>query len=161
MQIKSFLTAFLVFIFSSNASAVMKTRKGDWIGSGGAGISISPTLILLSPEVEYVYDTNIHFGILTQIGFGSDGVLFTGTGTGRLMLSPYGKIQPTIQGGMGLAMASTLFNQTFGVHLMVGFGADYEIDKSTSIGTMIRMNFAPPLKSFFISWPLIIGRFLL
>lgn len=148
-------------VFSSLSLAVMNTRKGDWIGSGGAGISLSPTLVMISPQVEYVYEPGTMFGVLSQLGFGSEGLLFTGTGTARLLFAPHGKIQPALEGGLGFAVASTLFDQSFGVHILLGLGADYEIDKTTAVGTMIRLNFAPPLKSFFISWPLLIGRFIL
>jgi hypothetical protein len=38
-------------------------------------------------------------------------------------------------------------------------GVDYQIEHGIAIGTMIRANFAPPLQTFFLSWPIVVGRF--
>lgn len=139
----------------------MNPNKGDWIGSGGVGVSLSPTLMMISPQLEYVYNPEVSFGMLSQLGFGAKGTLFTLSGTARLQFARRGKMYPCAEGGLGLTLANELFDQAFGVHMFAAFGIDYVIDQSTSVGTMLRFNFAPPLKSMFVTWPLLIGRFLL
>lgn len=155
---KSFLI--LLALFGTPLWAINPT-KGDWIGSGGAGVSLSPTLMMISPQLEFVYSPDVSVGLLSQLGFGATGTLFTLSGTGRLTFARKGKMYPNVEGGIGLALANELFDHSLGVHLHMGFGLDYMIDQSTAIGTMLRFNFAPPLKSMFITWPLLIGRFLL
>lgn len=139
----------------------MRTHKGQWIGSGGFGLTFSPTLIMITPQLEYVYKPNLSIGPLAQLAFGDNGILFTASGAVRWTFRRQGSVHPVVEGGLGLATASSLFNSSFGVHVLAGFGADYVLDDTTSIGTMLRLNFAPPLKSMFVSWPVIIGRFLL
>lgn len=152
---------FLFLFFFSLSAFSMNVNKGDWIGSGGAGVSLGPTLMMISPQLEFAYDSDVSFGVLSQLGFGATGTLFTLSGTARLQFAKRGKMIPSVEGGIGLALANELFPDSFGVHLLAGFGFDYIIDQSTSVGTMLRFNFAPPLKSMFVTWPLLIGRFLL
>jgi len=135
--------------------------RGNWIASGGLGLTISPTLFLLSPQLEYVQRPNLYIGPLIQMGLGEGGVLFTATATGRFLIGRHPLVKPTVEGGLGLAMASSLFGSSLGIHVLMGIGVDYLIDRDISIGTMIRMNFAPPLKTFFLSWPMIVARFAL
>ena len=136
----------------------MSLATGDMVGSGGFGLTLSPTLVLLTPELEYVYHPDLLFGGLVQMGFG-DAFLFTASGTARWTVGHHPKVHPTFEGGLGMAIGSNSFASSVGVHMMLGGGFDYSIDKMTSVGTMIRMNFAPPLKGFFVSWPMIVGRF--
>ena len=133
--------------------------KGNWIASGGIGLTVSPTLFLISPQLEYVQRPNLFVGHLIQAGLGEGGVLFTATATGRLLIGKHPQVKPSVEGGLGLAMASSLFGSSVGIHVLMGLGMDYLVDKDISVGTMIRANFAPPLKTFFLSWPLIVGRF--
>jgi hypothetical protein len=135
----------------------MTVRNGDMIGSGGFGMTLSPSLILLSPELEYVYDEDLHFGGLAQMGFGS-AFLFTTSGKARWTIAHHPKFHPSFESGLGLAVGSG-FESSAGVHIFVGGGVDYILSKDTSVGTMFRINFAPPLKGVFVSWPLIVGRF--
>lgn len=151
----------ILFLIWGTSVFALTPQKGDWIGSGGAGVSLSPTLMMISPQLEYAYTPDISFGVLSQLGFGATGTLFTLSGTGRITFAKKGKMYPCAEGGLGLALANDLFPQSLGVHMMVGFGVDYVIDQATSIGTMLRFNFAPPLQSMFITWPLLVGRFLL
>ncbi len=154
------LAIMLCIVFSFPALAI-KEMRGAWIGSGGFGVALGPTLMVISPQLEYVYREDFHFGVMSQIGFGAGGALFTGGGTVRYIFAKHGKMFPTIEGGIGLTLSSGVFDQSIGVHLLTGFGVDMEIDDKTAVGTMIRLNFAPPLKSMFVTWPLLIGRFLL
>lgn len=136
-------------------------NRGNWIASGGLGLTVSPTLFLLSPQLEYVQRPNLFIGPLIQLGMGDGGVLFTASGTARILLGQHPKVKPSLEGGLGLAMASSLFGSSLGIHVLMGIGVDYIIDRNFTVGTMIRGNFAPPLKTFFLSWPMIVGRFAL
>lgn len=133
--------------------------RGSWIASGGFGLTISPTLVLLNPQLEYVQRSNLFIGPMIQAGLGDPGVLFTASGTARLLIGHHPKLKPAIEGGLGIAFASSAFASSVGVHILVGMGVDYFVDKDIAIGTMIRANLAPPVKTFFLSWPIIVGRF--
>ena len=56
-------------------------------------------------------------------------------------------------------MASSLYSSNVGVHILAAGGVDYVYDKNLTLGSMIRLNFAPPLKSMFLTWPMIIARY--
>ena len=148
----------VVLLFVS-LSAFGRGQKGDWIAGGGFGLTMGPTLVLLSPELEYIYKHNMTFGGLIQMGFGDGGVLFTSTGTVRYLIGTHPRVRPTFEGGLGLAVASGVTTSSFGIHILAGMGLDYFIDKDMSVGTMVRLNFAPPLKAFFLSWPIIVVRY--
>lgn len=135
--------------------------KGEFIGSAGMGIMTSPTLFLISPELEYVHSEDLVLGGLAQMGLGGGGVLFTASGKVRHYFGETTRVKPCVEGALGLSLASSLFSSAVGVHIEAGMGFDYILDKRTAIGTMIRLNFSPPLKSFFISWPIVTMRFLL
>ncbi len=150
---------FLLFAFLAQISFGAPS-KGDWLGGGGFGLTLGPTLVMLSPQLEYVYKPDLTFSSLVQMGFAGEGVLFTVTGTCRTVLGDEkAKIRPTFEGGLGLAMASSLYASSVGVHILLGGGVDYVYDKNLTLGTMLRLNFAPPLKSMFLTWPMILARF--
>jgi hypothetical protein len=150
------LSIFLLFLTQISFGTV---NKGDWIGGGGLGLTLGPTLLMLSPQLEYVNKPDLTFGSLVQMGFGG-GVLFTVSGTCRAVFGdPKSNLRPTFEGGLGLAMASSLYASSVGVHILAGGGVDYAYDKNLTLGTMLRLNFAPPLKSMFLSWPMIIARY--
>ena len=136
-------------------------NRGDFIGSIGTGIMASPTLFLLSPELEYVHSGDLNLGGLAQMGLGDGGVLFTVSGKIRHFFGGSARVRPCVEGALGLALSSSLFSSSVGVHMEGGMGFDYVLDKRTSIGTMVRLNFSPPVRSFFISWPIVTFRFLL
>ncbi|MBM4317612.1 MAG: hypothetical protein FJ116_09045 [Deltaproteobacteria bacterium] len=149
----------LIFIFVTQVSWG-SSIQGQWLGGGGVGLILGPTLVMLSPQLEYVYKTDVTFGSLAQMGFLGDGVLFTVSGTYRRVLGEErAKIRPTFEGGLGLALASSLYASSVGVHIMAGGGIEYVYDKNLTLGSMLRLNFAPPLKSMFVSWPMVIARF--
>jgi len=134
--------------------------RGDWLAGGGFGLTLGPTLVMLSPQLEYVYKPDLTFGSLVQMGLAGDGVLFTVSGTCRAVFGDSAaKVRPTFEGGLGLAMASNLYASSVGVHILAAGGVDYIYDKDLTLGTMLRLNFAPPLKSMFLSWPMILARF--
>lgn len=149
----------LILILTSHLSFAASNR-GDWLGGGGFGLTLGPTLLMLSPQLEYVYKPDVTFGSLVQMGFAGDGVLFTVSGTYRRVLGDESaQIRPTFEGGLGLALASSLYSSSVGVHILAGGGVEYVYDKNLTLGSMLRLNFAPPLKSMFVSWPMVIARF--
>lgn len=150
----------LLGLFLSQASLGMG-RKGDYIASGGLGLMTSPTLVLLSPELEYVNSSDVMYGGLIQMGLGEGGVLSTITGKVRYEFGTHARVRPCVEAGLGLALSSGLFESSVGVHILGGMGFDYLIEQKVSIGTMVRLNFAPPTKSFFLSWPIVIARFIM
>jgi len=151
------LSLILIFVTQVMYGA---SNRGDWLGGGGFGLTLGPTLVMLSPQLEYVYKQDETFGSLVQMGFAGEGVLFTVSGTYRRVLGDEtAKIRPTFEGGLGLALASSLYTSSVGVHILAGGGVEYVYDKNLTLGSMLRLNFAPPLKSMFVSWPMIIARF--
>jgi len=146
---------FYLFILCLS-SAGMSANVGSWIASGGIGLTASPALFLLSPQLEYVSKPNLNFGLLTQAGLG-DSTIFTASGSLRYTFGHHPHVIPAIEGAAGIAAGSS-YKNPMGVHLMFGMGMDYRIDASLSLGTTVRANFAPPMKTFFLSWPLIVAR---
>ncbi|NBX76666.1 MAG: hypothetical protein EBQ92_08935 [Proteobacteria bacterium] len=158
---KNLIISLFIFGISLCSQAQAMGTKGDFIGSAGMGIMTSPTLFLISPELEYVHSDELTLGGLAQMGLGGGGVLFTASGKVRHFFGGNPRVKPCIEGGLGLSLASSLFSSAVGVHIIAGMGFDYILDKRTSIGTMVRLNFSPPLQSFFLSWPIVTMRFLL
>lgn len=133
-------------------------RCDTWLASGGFGLTFSPTLVLLSPQLEYPYKPRVYVGPLLQLGIG-DATLFTGTGTVRYLVGDHPKFKPCFEGGLGVAAGGSSFSSSMGVHILLGMGFDYQVEPDMSVGTVFRANFAPPLKTFIMSWPLIVARF--
>jgi hypothetical protein len=136
-------------------------KVGDWIGSGGLGLTISPNLFLMSPQLEYVYMPNVYIGPLIQLAPGEGGVLISTSATIRTLLGKHPRVKPTVEAGLGFAVASSDFSSSAGVNIHFGMGVDYLLTSKISLGTMIRANFAPPMKTFYVSWPIFLGRFIL
>lgn len=149
------LLALLIFLVSGNLLAV--GDRGGWVAGGGFGLTFSPTLVLLNPQLEYVVRPNLYVGPNLQLGLGDPGTLFTATGTARLAVGNHRHLKPSFEGGLGVAVLGS----QVGVCIQMGLGVDYQIDRSLSVGTMLRGNFAPPADTFFFSWPIIVGRFAL
>ena len=59
---------------------------------------------------------------------------------------------------LGLAVGSAA-SSAVGVHIMFGMGVDYVIDSRLRLGTVVRANLAPPMDTFFLSWPIIMARY--
>lgn len=133
----------------------------EWIASGGLGLTVSPTLLMINPQLEYVYRPNLFFGPMIQAGLGDVGTLFTFSGTVRYLVGHHPRVRPALEGGLGLAVGSSSFSSSVGVHITFGMGVDFVLEPTIILGTMIRANFAPPLDTFFMSWPIIVARFIL
>ena len=132
--------------------------RGNWIASGGLGLTFGPTLVLLTPQLEYVHDARLTYGPMIQAGLG-DATLVTFSGTVRYQIGDHPKLKPNVEGGLGLAVGSSFLSSSVGVHILIGMGADFIIDNTLSVGTSLRINFAPPLDTFFMSWPIGVVRF--
>lgn len=132
------------------------SQSGEWVVSGGFGLTFNPTLVLISPQLEYVHNSNLTFGPMIQAGLG-DATVVTFSGTVRYSIGEHPKLRPNVEGGLGMAVGSGYRNNV-GVHIMFGMGADYMIDNALSVGTSFRVNLAPPLDTFFLSWPLAVVR---
>ena len=168
MKIKNWVWGLGIILFSASVTAApWNERKapassthsaaGSWIVSGGFGLTFSPTLVLLNPQLEYVHDSHLSFGPMIQAGLG-DATLVTFSGTVRYQIGTHPKLRPNVEGGLGMAVASAYYTSSVGVHIMFGMGADYMIDNSLSVGTSFRVNLAPPVDTFFLSWPLVVVR---
>ncbi len=130
-----------------------------WIASGGLGLTVNPTLVMLNPQLAYTYRPNLYFGPMIQAGLGTP-TIFTFSGTVRYIIGNDPKLKPNIEGGLGLAVGSSTASSV-GIHIMFGMGVDYVIDSRLRLGTVVRANLAPPMDDFFLSWPIIIARYYL
>ena len=130
-------------------------RSSRWIASMGLGLFFNPSVFLLNPQLEYVYRHNFYFGPMVQLGLGA-GTLFTGDFTARYLFG-HSRIRPAIEAGLGLAVSGG----AAGLHIPIGLGMDYQLERGIAIGTMFRANiFVGNFgNSFSVSWPIIIGRF--
>ncbi len=156
--IASLSLALCVLTTSADAATRNVTsRSSGWVASGGIGLWIDPSLFLLSPQLEYVYRSNLYFGPLVQLGLGS-GTLFTATATGRFIIG-HSRVKPSIETGLGMAFAT---GGAVGLHIPVGVGVDYQLEPGIALGTLIRGNIlvgSAFANTFSVSWPLLIGRF--
>ncbi len=144
---------FISIVILASTAAHAAPRPGDWIGSLGLGLTISPETFLLSPQLEYVHNQNLSYGALIQLGLAS-GTLVTISGDARYTFSTNNaKLHPFVEGALGLAIASG-FGNNVGVHIMFGGGIDYDLTSDISVGTAFKFNFAPPVDNFFLSWPI-------
>lgn len=138
----------------------LPASHSKWLAAGGLGLTVSPTLVLLNPQIEKAINDHVLGGIMMQAGVG-DLALVSMTGTLRYLVLSSKAIKPSVEAGVGLAMGSSSFGSALGVEIHMGMGFDYLISRDFTLGTIIRANFAPPLKTFFLSWPLLIARFYL
>lgn len=155
-NMKNFILAIACFA-AAVSSASIPAKKGDWIMGGGFGMMFNPSLVLFSPQLEYVYDSNLLVGPLVQIAPGTLGVVFTASAAARMFIGSHPKLKPCLEGGFGFAMVGA----SPGVLIHGGMGFDYIVDNKITIGTMFRANFAPPATTFFVTWPIIVGRIIL
>jgi hypothetical protein len=158
---KKCILTLLWFVVGFSAPANAALNRGDWIGSAGLGVMVSPSLFLVSPQIEYVYRRNVFLGPLLQAGLGSGGALIGASFTGRVMLGQNPRLRPNMEGGIGLVASSGLFSGSIGILLHVGMGFDFLLDEKLSLGTIIRANFAPPIQTFVFSWPIFTVRYIL
>lgn len=159
-EMKRYLVTTAILFLCLGRAASAEYSKGQWIASGGLGLTFSPTLLLLNPQLEYVVDPNLFFGPNLQLGLGG-AVLMAASGSVRYQFGTDPRLKPCVEGGLGLALAGSGYSSSAGVLIHFGIGVDYVVNHTVSVGTMIRGNLAPPLTTFFVSWPLIIGRFLI
>lgn len=154
------ILSLLAVLASTPSEARRRSSAGtkSWLASGGIGLTLSPDTLLLSPQLEIKHKKNFYYGPLLQLGLGS-GTIVTASGTLRFLLGNHPHLRPSVEAGFGIAAASGVGSSSVGLHILAGMGVDYVIDQQISIGTMVRLNFTPPLKTFFASWPLLIGRF--
>jgi hypothetical protein len=157
----------LVLFFSFNSMAHTNAeRSEEWVFSGGMGLTFSPSLFLLSPQIEYQLHPRTLVGALIQAGVG-DSTLVTVGGSLRYLIGNDPKFRPSIEGDLGITSASVGYaarsgnTNTFGIHLGAAIGFDYFIQHTVSLGTMFRVNFSPPIKTVFLSWPVLTARFIL
>lgn len=142
-------------LFLAQGSAFGLGPRGGWTMVGGLGLTASPDAFLIQPQFEYRKSARLYYGPMVQAGLGSGFTLFTMSGYARYELGNHRKFKPSLEGSLGL----TVGGGQVGVHIGVGMGFDYKIDNTLSIGTMIRGNFAPPVDTFFLSWPIFLVRF--
>lgn len=147
----------LLLAVAASMASVPSFAKGGWIFGGGLGLTISPETFLITPQLEYRHDERLTYGPLVQAGIANGGSLFTLSGSLRYVLGNHPRFKPNVEGGLGIAFGSGFANSV-GVHIMAGMGFDYKIDNAMSIGTIIRLNLAPPLKTVFMSWPIFMFR---
>ena len=160
-MVRKYWSFFLFLLVFSCAPAQAALSKGDWIGSGGIGTTVSPTLFLISPQIEYVYQRNLFVGPLIQAGMGQGGALIGTSFTGRLHLGQHPRLRPFLEAGAGVMASNKLFTASLGLLFHMGMGFDYLLEERLAISTVIRANFAPPIQSFIFSWPMVVVRFIL
>ncbi len=156
----SHLVVALVLFFSCTPSSAERLKEGDWIGSAGIGFMSSPALFLVSPHLERVHSPGLFLGVLMQAGMGGTNALFTLSFTARYQIGNDPRLRPTIEAGAGITSATAAFSSSFGLALHVGMGAEYLLSNNLALSSVVRANFAPPVQGFFLSWPVIQGRYL-
>lgn len=156
MKLQRGILLALLFCLPAQAD---RLKPGDWIGSAGIGFMSSPALFLLSPHLERVYRRNLYLGGLIQAGLGNAS-LFTATFTARMQVGNHPRLRPTLEGGIGITAGSSAFSSAVGVAIHVGMGVDYLLEPDLALSTIVRACFAPPVQTFFLSWPVFQVRYL-
>lgn len=146
--------------FGNPVEARGLSSTGGWVASGGFGFTMSPTLVLFNPQMEYIYDPHIYIGPMIQAAVG-DATLVTFSGTVRYFVGDHPKFKPCVEGDLGLAVGSSYFGSSAGLHLGFGMGFEWVLEPNLRIGSLFRGNFAPPVKTFFLSWPIAVIRYYL
>lgn len=154
-KLKQLIIVLIVMFASTQALAIGST--GNWSFAGGFGLTVSPTTLLIAPQLEYKKSSRLYYGPMMQMALGDGGSLFTFSGVIRYVITTHSKIKPSLEGALGLAVADG-FGNSVGVHISMGMGFDYILEPGLSLGTMLRMSFAPPVDTFFLSWPILICR---
>ncbi len=146
------------------ANSLCAAPNEHWIASGGFGLaigSLGDTQVLLTPQLEFVRSPRLFLGPLIQVGIASS-TIFGISGSVRYLVGNHAQVRPCFEGGLGMAFATSAFlTSSVGILIHLGMGVDYQVDPNFSVGTLFRANIAPPLDSFFLSWPLVIARFAL
>jgi hypothetical protein len=158
--LKNLRTIFLGSLFAVGISAAPFADK-TWVASAGLGFTVSPTLALFSPQLEYLLKPDVYTGPLLQLAVGN-ATLFTAAWGIRYVAPSISKLKPTLQAAAGVVFgANGPFASPIGIHALLGFGIDYQITAKLTFGSMLNANIAPPVQTFFLSWPVLVGRFVL
>lgn len=146
------------------AGQAQSSRQESWVASGGFGLSIGAlgqTQVLITPQLEQIRTPRLFIGPLIQAAIASS-TIFAVSGSIRYAVGNHARIRPSFEAGLGMAFATeVLLGSSVGVLIHMGMGVDYHVDSDLSLGTIFRANIAPPLDSFFLTWPLIVARFTL
>ena len=129
-----------------------------WLASGGLGVNIDPSGLLATAQLEYVHKPWIFYGPFADMIVISGSYVLTAGITVRTLLG--GVLRPSFEAGVGFTFANSTAG-SLGFHFHFGVGLDYRIRPGITLGTMLRPTFNPPIDNFWISWPLVIGRFAL
>lgn len=140
---------------------VWASSTDAWNAAGGFGLTVGApggTQLLVSPQLEYASTPRVFMGPLIQAGI-SENSIFGVSGTVRYLAGDHAKVRPCFEAGIGFAVATgATAASPLGLLLHAGMGVDYLVGPNFAIGTVFRLNFAPPIADFFVSWPLIVIR---
>ncbi len=161
--------AFASLLGATSASA--QSRSGDgpsppFSVQAGLGFTDDPDAFLLEFEGNYRLGDGLSVGTLLQLGLDDDFTLVSPLGYVRYTFDlshatapDLRRLKPYVQGGMGFTYIDIDVprrdDDDIGFLMSFGFGADYPITDSVSLGSRMLFNFLPDDvvdENFYFSW---------
>lgn len=136
--------------------------RAEKVAAGGAiGFTLEPDTFLMTGHGEYFVSDIVAVGALLQLGVGDDRLIVAPTANVKAVfdLPDYRHLKPFVHGGLGLGYLEKERGgddeDDEGFLLNFGFGADYFLNESVSLGNSVLFNFLPDKvlgERFFFSW---------
>lgn len=133
--------------------------RSSLLMSGGAGVNLDPNGLMLGAQLEFIDKPWLFYGPFVDLVFADGGSAFTGGVSLRSALGG-GRLRPSVEAGIGLTLAN-LATSSLAFHFHFAFGAEYRLTPTITLASMFKPTFNPPVDNFWISWPILIGRFAL
>lgn len=149
------------------------TGDGVWSAHAGVGFTLSPTAALFAGGVEYEALPRLGIGPLLQVAFDDDITIVAPTAHARYRFDlsdldneVLRNVEPFVQGGLGFAFVEKdrPGNDPDDTEFLLngGFGVEYRIDDTFSVGNSILFNGMPADdavgEDFFVSWQFLTAR---
>ena len=142
---------------------------GPFSVQAGLGFTADPDAFLLEFEGNYRLGDGLSVGPLLQLGLDDDFTLVSPSGYVRYTFDlshvtapELRRLQPYVQGGLGFTYIDDDDDDDIGFLISFGFGADYPITDSVSLGSRMLFNFLPDDvvdENFYFSWQVVGVRY--
>ena len=158
------LLVILITPAASHAQPAVSAADSDmgWSIEGGLGFSAGPDTFLMQFEAPYHFTSQISVGPQIQIGVSDSTTLVAVSANTRLTFDTSGssnaglqKIEPFINGGLGLAFIDRTAVDEVGFLIDLGFGIAYPISDQVGIQSSMQFNIIPggaAGEKFYYTW---------
>ncbi len=153
-----------------------QAENQPWSVQAGLGFTADPDAFLLEFEGNYDFGNGLSAGPMLQLGLDNDFTLVSPSAYLRYSFDLSGvatpafrRLTPYVQGGLGLTYINidvparaNVDDDDIGFLMSLGFGADYRITDSISLGSRMLFNILPDDvfgENFYFSWQVAAIRF--